>query len=67
MSEPARSIDFVATLREVRDRLNAEIADLGYEELVARLRKRTSTDPLLERLATSGRRTDALEPDDQDR
>lgn len=66
MSEPARSIDFVATLREVRDRLNAEIVDLSYEELVERLRNRRYTDPLLERLVAT-RRIGPSEPSDEDR
>lgn len=52
MSEHAsKSFDCVQSMRQARDRLSGEIADMGYEELVEWLRSHRYRDPLLQRLA----------------
>ena len=52
MSEPSsKTFDCVQSMRQARDRLNAEIKGMSYEELVKWLRTRRYTDPLLQRLA----------------
>jgi hypothetical protein len=52
MSEPAsKTFDCVQSMRQARDRLSAEIADLSHDELVKWLRDHRYTDPLLQRLA----------------
>jgi len=38
-------------MREARDRLSAQIADMSYEELLKWLRGHRYEDPLLQRLA----------------
>jgi hypothetical protein len=38
-------------MRQARDKLNAEIEGMSYDELVQWLRSRRYTDPLLQRLA----------------
>ena len=54
-NEPAStSFDCVRSMREIRDRLDAEIAELSYEELVARLHRRR-TDPLLREIQDKAR------------
>jgi hypothetical protein len=52
MSEPAsKTFDCVQNMRQSRDRLNAEIVEMSYDELVKWLRDRRYADPLLQRLA----------------
>ena len=52
MSEPSsKTFDCVQSMRQARDRLSAEIAGMGYDELVKWLRLHRYTDPLLQRLA----------------
>ncbi len=52
MSErPPKAFDCVQNMRQARDRLSAEIADMSYDELVKWLRAHRYTDPLLKRLA----------------
>jgi hypothetical protein len=38
-------------MRQIRDRLSAEIADMSYDELVHWLRAHQYSDPFLQRLA----------------
>lgn len=60
MSEPfSKSFDCVQSMRETRDKLGAEIADMSYAELAEWLRAHKYADPLLQRLAEmAGRRGD---------
>lgn len=52
MNEPiSKSFDCVQNMREIRDRISAEIADMSHDELVAWLRGHVYVDPLLRRLA----------------
>ena len=52
MSEStSKSFDCVQSMRQVRDRLSAEIADMSYDELVKWLRAHRYEDPVLRRLA----------------
>ena len=52
MSEPAsKAFDCVQSMRQTRDRLSAEIADLSYAELTQWLRAYRYSDPVLQRLA----------------
>jgi len=52
MSERKRkSFDCVESMRDARDRLSAEIGELKYDDLVAWLRSRRYSDPVLQRLA----------------
>ncbi len=52
MSELAsKTFDCVQSMRQARDRLSAEIADMSYHELVSWLRAHRYADPLLQRLA----------------
>ena len=52
MSEPtSKTFDCVQSMRQARDRLSAEIADMSYDELVNWLRAHRYADPLLQRLA----------------
>ena len=52
MSEPSsKSFDCVQSMRQIRDRLSAEIADMSYDELSQWLREHQYSDPFLRRLA----------------
>ena len=52
MSKPSAKIfDCVRNMRQNRDRLSAEIADMIYDELAKWLRVHQYSDPLLQRLA----------------
>ena len=52
MSEPSsKTFDCVQSMREIRDRLSAEIADMSYEALARWLRDYRYSDPLLQRMA----------------
>ncbi len=52
MSEPtSKTFDCVQSMREIRDRLSAEIADMNYDELSRWLRSHRYSDPFLQRLA----------------
>jgi hypothetical protein len=52
MSKPSsKSFDCVQSMRQIRDRLSAEIADMGHDELAKWLRTHRYSDPLLQRLA----------------
>ncbi len=54
MAEPAaKTFDCVQSMREARDRLSAEIADMNYAELAEWIRSHRYVDPLLERLAAN--------------
>jgi len=47
----SKTFDCVRSMREARDRLSAQIADMSYEELLKWLRGHRYEDPLLQRLA----------------
>ena len=52
MNEPtSKTFDCVQSMREIRDRLSAEIADMNYDELSRWLRSHQYSDPFLQRLA----------------
>ncbi len=52
MSKPSsKTFDCVQSMRQIRDRLSAEIADMSHEELVRWLRAHQYSDPFLQRLA----------------
>ncbi len=52
MSEPtSKTFDCVQSMREIRDRLSTEIADMSYDELSRWLRSHRYSDPFLQRLA----------------
>ncbi|MBI4570143.1 MAG: hypothetical protein HY719_17260 [Planctomycetes bacterium] len=56
MSERAsKTFDCVQSMRQARDRLSAEIADMGYDDLVKWLHGHRYADPLLQRLAEKAR------------
>ena len=47
----SKTFDCVQSMRQIRDRLSAEIADMSYDELVHWLRAHQYSDPSLQRLA----------------
>ena len=52
MSESSsKTFDCVQSMRQIRDRLSAEIGDMGYDELAKWLRAHQYSDLLLQRLA----------------
>jgi len=52
MNEPSsKPFDCVQSMRQIRDRFSAEIADMSYDELAKWLRAQQYSDPLLKRLA----------------
>ena len=52
MSKPSsKTFDCVQSMRQIRDRLSAEIADMTYDELAEWLQAHQYSDPLLQRLA----------------
>lgn len=52
MSKPiSKTFDCVQSIRQIRDRLSGEIANLTYDELVQWFRSHQYTDPFLRRLA----------------
>ena len=56
----AKTFDCVESMRQARDRLSAEIADMSYDELANWLRVHRYADPLLQQLADrAARRADA--------
>jgi hypothetical protein len=62
MSDPAsKSFDCVQGVRQIRDRLSAEIADLSYNELIHWLRGHQYPDPFLQRLAEKAAQQGASE------
>lgn len=57
MNEPSsKSFDCVQSMREARDRLSAEIADMSYDRLVQWLRAHRYSDPTLQLLAEKAAR-----------
>jgi hypothetical protein len=46
-----KTFDCVKSMRTIRDKLSAEIADMSYDELAQWLRSHRYTDPVLRRLA----------------
>lgn len=57
-----KTFDCVQSMRERRDRLSEEIADMSYDELVKWLRGHHYADPLLQQLAEqAARRADAAD------
>jgi N-acetylglucosamine kinase-like BadF-type ATPase len=63
MSErSSKTFDCVESMRQVRDKLSAEIEGMSYDELVRWLRSRRYTDPVLQRLAEkAARQADAAD------
>jgi len=65
--EPSRRLleafDCVESMRQVRDKLSAEIADMNHDELVQWLRRHRYEDPILQQLADKA----ALQADAADR
>lgn len=52
MSEPpSKTFDCVQTMRQARDKVSAEIADMSHDELIQWLRGYQFKDPLLQHLA----------------
>ena len=51
MSEDSKAFDCVQTMRQIRDGLSAEMADMSYDELVQWLRAYQHSDPVLQGLA----------------
>lgn len=52
MSKPSsKTFDCVESMRQIRDGLSAEIADMSHDELVRWLRAPQYSDPILQRLA----------------
>jgi len=52
MSKPSsKTFDCVQSMRQARDRLSAEIADMKYDELAQWLRAHRYSDPVLQQLA----------------
>lgn len=57
MSEPSsKTFDCVQNMRQTRDMLSAEIADMSYDELTQWLRTYQYSDPILQRLAEKAAR-----------
>lgn len=50
-NSPSKTFDCVQSMRHIRDRLSAEIADMSYDELAHWLRAHQYSDPFLQRLA----------------
>ena len=52
MKKPTpKNFDCVQNMRQTRDKLSAEIADMNYDELAQWLRSHQYSDPVLQRLA----------------
>ena len=52
MTNPSsKTFDCVQSMRQIRDRLSAEIAEMSYDELAQWLRAHQYSDPFLQRLA----------------
>ncbi len=52
MNDPSsKTFDCVQSMRQIRDRLSAEIADMSYDQLVHWLRDQHYTDAFLQQLA----------------
>ena len=52
MSERSpKTFDCVQSMRQIRDKLSAEIENLSYDDLAKWLRVRPYSDPILQRLA----------------
>lgn len=52
MNEPlSKTFDCVQNMRQARDTVSAEIADMSHDELIKWLRGHRYADPLLQRLA----------------
>lgn len=57
MSEsPSKTFDCVQSMRQVRDKISAEIAGMSYHELAQWLRAHRYSDPFLQRLADKAAR-----------
>ena len=50
-SSKSETFDCVQSMRQIRDRLSAEIADMSYDELAEWLRAHQYSDPFLQRLS----------------
>ena len=47
----SKKFDCVQNMREIRDRISSEIANMSHEELIKWLRGHRYTDPLLKKLS----------------
>jgi hypothetical protein len=47
----SKGFDCVQSMRQIRDKLSAEIAEMSYDELAQWLRAHKYSDPFLQRLA----------------
>jgi len=64
MSKPSsKDFDCVQSMRQIRDKLSAEIADMSYGELVQWLQAHRYSDPSLARLAEKAAQQRAATPD----
>ena len=54
----SKTFDCVQSMRQTRDRLSAEIADMSYDELAQWLRSHQYSDPLLRRVAEKAAQQD---------
>ncbi|MFQ5592374.1 MAG: hypothetical protein ACE5HE_14535 [Phycisphaerae bacterium] len=64
----SKTFDCVQHMRQARDRLSAETADMSYDELVKWLRSHRYTDPVLQRLAEkAAQQADAADRPSADR
>ena len=57
----SKTFDCVQSMRQTRERLNAEIEDMSYDELVKWLRAHRYAAPLLQRLAEKAAQADAAD------
>jgi hypothetical protein len=64
MNKPSsKTFDCVQSMRQIRDRLSAEIADMSHDELVRWLRAHQYSDPILQRLAEkAAQQAEAADP-----
>jgi hypothetical protein len=64
MSKPfSKTFDCVQSMRQIRDKLSAEIAEMSYDELAQWLRSHEYSDPFLQRLAEkASQQADVAEP-----
>jgi hypothetical protein len=59
----SKTFDCVQSMRQIRDGLSAEIAEMSYDELAQWLRAHQYSDPFLQRLAErAAQQADVAEP-----
>jgi hypothetical protein len=63
MSSPTpKTFDCVQSMRQIRDRLSGEIANLSHDELTRWLRSHRHSEPFLQRLAEKAAQQAAAPP-----